>query len=83
MVTSAIQGREKIDEVRKQLRTLPYNSDLVKLLKNCDHLCTEVSKKEVLGRNSKANHHTEQPLKDLNDAIDRLEKLILIAKLMA
>lgn len=83
MVTSAIQGREKIDEVRRQIRTLPYNPDLIKLLKNCEALCTEVSKKEVLGRNSRQNYHTEKPLKDLNDAIDRLEKWIVIAKLMA
>jgi hypothetical protein len=83
MVTSAIQGREKIDEVRKILRTLPFNPDLLKLLKNCESICTEVSKKEVLGRNSRQNYHTEKPLKDLNDAIDRLEKLILLAKLMA
>lgn len=83
MVTTAIEGREKIDEVRKTLRTVPYNSDLLRLLKNCENICTEVSKKEVLGRNSRQNFHTEKPLKDLNEAIDRLEKLILLAKLMA
>ena len=82
MVTSAIQGREKLDELRRVLRQLPYNPDLLRLLKNCESICTEVSKKEVLGRNSKTNSHTEKPLKDLNESIDRLEKYILIARLM-
>jgi hypothetical protein len=83
MVKTAIEGRKKIDEVRSTLRTLPFNPDLLKLLKNCENICTEVSKKEVLDRNTKHGSHTEKPLKDLNDALDRLEKLILIAKLMA
>ena len=82
MITSAIQGRQKIDEVRKILRGMPYNPDLYKMLKTCESLCTEVSKKEVLGRNSKVNYHTEKPLKDLNECIDRLEKYIILAKLL-
>ena len=44
--------------------------------------CSEVSKKEVLVRSSRAIAHTEKPLKELNESIDRLEKFILIAKLM-
>ena len=83
MVTTALEGRAKIDQLHKQLQTVPYNPDLRRLLKNCEGICTEVSKKEVLGRNSRQNYHTEKPLKDLNEAIDRLEKLILLAKLMA
>lgn len=82
MVKSAIEGRSKLDEVRNQMRTLPYNPDLNKLLKNCENFCTEVSKKEVLGRNQHNNSYMEKPLKDLNESIDRLEKFILIAKLM-
>lgn len=82
MITSAIQGRQKIEEIRRILRGMPYNPDLQKLLKNCENLCTEVSKKEVLGRNSRTNYHVEKPLKDLNECVDRLEKLILLAKLM-
>ena len=83
MITSAVQGRQKLDELRKTLRGLPYNPDLQKLLRNCETTCSEVSKKEVLVRSSHAIAHTEKPLKELNESIDRLEKFILIAKLMA
>jgi hypothetical protein len=82
MITSAIQGRQKIDEVRTILRNMPYNPDLHKMLKTAEGICTEVSKKEVLGRNSRVNYHTEKPLKDLNECIDRLEKYIILAKLL-
>ena len=81
-ITTSIEGRQKIEEIRKILRSMPYNPDLYKLLKNCENTCTEVSKKEVLGRNSRLNYHTEKPLKDLNECIDRLEKYIILAKLL-
>ena len=83
MITDSVQGRQKIDQLHRELTNLPYNPDLNKLLTNTNNLCTRLSVKEILYRNTKQKRHTSDAIKDLNDAIDRLEKYIIIAKLIA
>ena len=68
--------------LQAQLDTLPYNPDLRKMLKNIDSMVEKLSKLEVDARRTHVEHYTKEQVEKVNSAIDHLEKLILIAKLM-
>lgn len=82
-ITTALEGIEVCDQLRKELSQIRYNPDLQKMLKNIKGMVTEVSKLEVECR--RAHNKSvllEIPLKNLNESVDHLQKLILMAKLM-
>ena len=65
------------------LNSLPYNRDLLKMYKNIEGMVNELSKREVDARRTQKYSIVEDKIADINKAIDHLEKLILIAKLMS
>jgi hypothetical protein len=74
----------KIDiELTNQMDSIGYNPDLVKMLKNIESMVDDLSKLEVEARRTRVQHYTKEKLDKINNAIDHLEKLLLIAKLMA
>lgn len=75
---------EKISvDLLLQLNSLPYNRDLNKLYKNIVIMVTELSKLEVDARRLNAPYITAEKIAEINSAIDRLEKLLLLAKLIS
>lgn len=70
-------------ELSRQLGALPFNPDLRKLQLNINRLVSELSVLEVEARRTKKPTLTEPLLNQINEAIDRLEKLIIIATLMS
>jgi hypothetical protein len=81
-IQTALEGREVCYSLSKELSKLRYNPDLTKMLRNIENMVTEISKLEVICRRSHSRAVLETPLKKLNDAVDHLQKLILVAKLM-
>jgi hypothetical protein len=81
-IKTALEGSEACDKLRKDLAKLRYNPDLNKMLKNIVSMVTELSKLEVTCRRTPSKHILEIPLKNLNESIVHLEKLILIAQLV-
>ena len=79
--TTALEAGKVVDELRRQLYSINYNSDLRKLLKNIDKQIAELSSAEVIARQTHKTRALEQPLENLHKSIDYLEKLIIIAKL--
>lgn len=74
----------KVDiELTKQIESIGYNPDLSKMLKNIESMIDDLSKLEVEARRTHVQHYTKAKLDKINSAIDHLEKLLLIAKLMA
>lgn len=67
----------------QQLKSIGYNPDLWKMMKNIDKMVDELSKLEVVARRTHKNNLLEDRVADINKAIDHLEKLLLIAKLMS
>lgn len=59
-----------------------YNKDLNKLYLNLEKMVSEISKIEVECRQKKHYRRLEEPTKIFMESVDRLEKLILIAKLI-
>jgi hypothetical protein len=68
--------------IRIDLRQIGYNADFEKFVRNIDTMVSELSKIEVVARRARGTVlHTEK-LEEINAAIDRIEKLILMAKLI-
>jgi hypothetical protein len=70
--------------IRIDLRQIGYNADFEKFVRNIDTMVSELSKIEVVSRRTHGRGtvlHTEK-LEEVNAAIDRIEKLILMAKLI-
>lgn len=74
--------RKVLDRVQKHLKQIKYNPDLNKLYTNLENMVRNISSTEVDCRRNKNYRLLEKPLKDFNNAADRLEKLILIAKII-
>lgn len=74
--------RKKIDDLRKHLKQIRFNPDLYKLYANLENMIKNISNIEVDCRRTKNYRLINKPLEDFNNAADRLEKLILIARLI-
>lgn len=68
--------------IRIDLRQIGYNADFEKFVYNLDKMVSELSKIEVVARRTHNPVLYTEKLEEVNAAIDRLEKLILMAKLI-
>lgn len=69
-------------DLQSQLSKIDYNPDLKRMFKNIDSMITELSKLEVSFRRTQKYAILDDKVLQINNAIDHLEKLILIAQLM-
>lgn len=69
-------------DLKRELDSIGYNPDLKKMYNNITNMVTELSKLEVTARRINRDNYTNPLLEKINLAIDHLEKLILMAKLM-
>jgi hypothetical protein len=81
-IERALDWNQVSDQLRSQLNSAGYNPDLNKMLKNIDTMVTELSKLEVIGRRTQKYSFLDEKVLQINNAIDHLEKLILMARLM-
>ena len=81
-IKSSLDWSKVSVQLFRQLNTLPYNPDLYKIYKNIANMVGELSKIEVEARRLNAPYKTAEKIAEINSAIDRLEKLLLIVKLM-
>lgn len=77
----SIQARQKSSDLREILKQIRYNRDLYKMLANIDKMISELSSLEVEARRTKKPGILDGKRKDLEQAIDYLEKLIMIMRL--
>lgn len=81
-IERAMDWNKVSDDLRSQLNSIGYNPDLRKMLNNIDKMVTELSKLEVTFRRTQKYSMLDDKVLQINNAIDHLEKLILMAKLM-
>jgi len=67
------------DKIHADLRTIDFNPDLYKLLKNIDTMITELSKLEVDARRTRINSYANEQVNRINRSIVELDKLIVFA----
>jgi predicted nuclease with TOPRIM domain len=82
-IKHAIDWNEVRIEIQSQMSKIGYNPDLKKMLKNIDNMVTELSKLEVSFRRTQKYSMLDDKVNEINKAINHLEKLILMAKLMS
>jgi hypothetical protein len=70
-------------DLQSQLNNIDYNPDLKRMLKNIEKMVSELSKLEVTIRRSGKYSILDDKVLQINNSINHLEKLILIAKLMS
>ena len=70
-------------DLHKQLKRLPYNSDLHKFCMNIGEMNSQLSRLEVEARRTRKTRNVDAHKADMIKAITHLEHLILMAKLMA
>ena len=78
---TAIEAQKIVDRLDRRLRELNYNPDLKKMIKNLEHLVTELSKAEVVARTNRAPGLTQKPREELAKAINYADNMLLLAKL--
>jgi hypothetical protein len=66
-----------------QVSSLPYNVDLHRIYTNISGMIAELSKLEVDARRIRKIYVLDEKVAKINEAIDRLEKLLLMAKLIS
>ena len=69
-------------KLSKEISSIGFNPDLNKMLANIGPMVTELSRLEVTARRTHKTTYCTEQLEKINKAIDHLEKLLLIAKLM-
>jgi hypothetical protein len=81
-IKTSLDWEEVSKQLSIQMSSIGYNPDLRKMLKNIDVMISELSKLEVDARRIRKPEYTKEKVDSINKAIDHLEKLLLIAKLM-
>lgn len=79
---NALTYRKKCDQLRKDLKSIRFNMDLLRMLRNIEEMVTELGKLEVQCRHHTKTYQLEKPSEKIAQSIDHLEKLILMARLM-
>ena len=78
--TNAVEADKVCNSLYQEI-TKNYNRDLHRLLKNITAMVEELSKLEVVARQSRQRYKVDDKIKEIRDAIDYLEKMMLIQKL--
>ena len=81
-IENSLEWLEVKSSLVNQLDSIGYNPDLRKMLKNIDIMIIELSKLEVEARRTRHASYSNTQKNKINKAIDHLEKLLLMAKLM-
>lgn len=68
--------------LRKQMSSIGYNPDLQKMYTNIEKMVSDLSKLEVEFRRTNKFTAVEEQLNKINNSLNHLEKLLLMAQLM-
>lgn len=82
MIQSSLDWDLYRQGLKSQIRKLPYNHDLRKLLHNIDAMVDNLSRKEVFTRRYKKSIEDLEEVKEINAAIATLEQWIMMAALL-
>jgi hypothetical protein len=69
-------------DLKQQILKLPYDTSIRQMLKNIDRMVDDLSKTEVEARRTKVAYYRDEKLSKVNEAIESLDKIIMIGILM-
>ena len=70
-------------DLKQQILKLPYDTSIREMLRNIDRMVDDLSRTEVEARRTKNNGYSDRSLGKINEAIETLEKIIMIAVLIS
>ena len=82
-IQNSLDWQAAHSDLNTQLKQLSYNPDLRRMLNNITNMVSELSQAEVETRRLNRPEYNKEKVDDINKAIDHLEKLLLMAKLMS
>lgn len=82
-IRNSLEWSNIASELYKQLHDVGYNQDLMRMIQNINKMVAELSKREVEARRIKKPEYNQAFIDEINKAIDHVEKLLLVAKLMS
>ena len=80
---TAEEARKYVDNFRYSNIDITFTKDATRILNNVIKLVTELSQLEVEARQTRKNRKVDECKIRLDQMIDNLEKLMIIAKLMS
>ncbi len=78
---TALEAREVANVVLKQLKECRYNPDLHTYFRNVEKMISTLSSLEVQARQTHKYHKVDAYIVQIEQALDYLEKMIIISKL--
>jgi hypothetical protein len=82
--TNAVEADKVCSAFHNELlRHKTYNRDLHRLLTNITKMVEELSKLEVVARRSRQRYKVDDKIIEIKQALDYLDKLMLMQKLMS
>lgn len=78
MIKSSLEWEDRRSVLKQQIQNLPYNRQLRTMLTNIDGMIAKLSNAEVIARRKHSDIQQSSELKAVNDAIDTLEKWIMM-----
>lgn len=82
MIQQSLDYSEYRAKLLAQIKALPYSRELRQMLENIDGMVTNLSKAEVLARRNHKHISDLPELKKVNDAIEQLEKWLVMGSLL-
>ena len=70
-------------DLKQQILKLPYDTSIRQMLKNIDRMVDDLSKTEVEARRTKVAYYKDEKLSKVNEAIESLDKIIIIGLLLS
>lgn len=70
-------------DLKQQILKLPYDTSIRQMLKNIDTMVSDLSRAEVEARRTKVSYYTDEKLTKVNEAIESLDKIIIIGLLLS
>jgi hypothetical protein len=81
MIKNSLDWPKVRVELESKISQLDYSPDIRKMLKNIDTMITELSKIEVEARRTKRDTVVKAQLDKINEAVDTVEKWVIMAVL--
>jgi hypothetical protein len=81
-IENSLQWDQVRRELKAQIENLPYDPSIRRMVKNIDGMVTELSKIEVEARRTKVSYYKDAQLTKINDAVEAINKILVIAILL-
>jgi hypothetical protein len=82
-IKNSLEWQTVWSELNEQMHKLPYDTSIRQMLKNIDSMVDDLSRTEVEARRTKVTYYRDEKLSKVNEAIESLDKIIIIGILLS